>query len=117
MGNYIPLCILSGTSVPSDSNFDDPWVWGKVIVFLLVLGIIAFFLNYLSKQKGVKTMVGGKNNLRIVDTCSLGNRQFIVVTQYESERHLLAVSTSGISHLAKLSSQSSPHNDAPNVTD
>jgi flagellar biogenesis protein FliO len=88
-----------------------------VIFFLLVLGIIAFFLNYLSKQKGVKTMVGGKNNLRIVDTCSLGNRQFIVVTQYESERHLLAVSTSGISHLAKLSSQSSPPNDSPKVTD
>ena len=117
MGNYIPLCILSGTSLPSDSNFDDPWVWGKVIVFLFVLGIIAFFLNYLSKQKGVKAMSGGKNNLRIVDTCSLGNRQFIVVTQYESERHLLAVSTAGISHLAKLSSQSPPHNDAPKVTD
>jgi len=116
MGNYIPLCILSGTSMPAPSNFDDPWVWGKVIIFLLVLGFTAFFLNYFSKQKGVKAMVGGKSKLRIVDTCSLGNRQFIVVTQYESERHLLAVSTSGISHLAKLSSQGSIPND-PKVAD
>ena len=31
----------------------------------------------------------------IVDTCSLGNRQFIVVAQYESEGHLLAVGAAG----------------------
>ena len=54
-----------------------------------------------------------KNNLRIIDTCSLGNRQFIVVTQYETEKHLLAVSTSGISHLAKLSTRDSGQEDSP----
>ena len=49
-----------------------------------------------------------KSKLRIVDTCSLGNRQFIVVAQYESEKHLLAVGTSGVSHLAELSRKEPP---------
>ena len=112
MGIHIPLCFLLDASVSSSSDFDSPWIWGKVIIFLLVLGMIAFFLRYFSKQKGLQATVGGKNNLRIIDTCSLGNRQFIVVTQYDSEKHLLAVSTSGISHLAKLTSRDCTQEDS-----
>ena len=113
MGILLPLCFILDASASSPSSFDNPWVWGKVIIFLLLLGMIAFFLKYFSRQKGHTAMVGGKNNLRIIDTCSLGNRQFIVVTQYETEKHLLAVSTSGISHLAKLSTRDSGQEDSP----
>ena len=55
-------------------------------------------------------MVGGKNNLRIVDTCSLEIDNFLWSLNMSPKRHLLAVSTSGISHLAKLSSRGAPPN-------
>ena len=36
-----------------------------------------------------------KSRLRVIDTCSLGNRQFLAVAQYEKDRHLLAISNAG----------------------
>jgi flagellar biogenesis protein FliO len=104
MGSFVPTFFLS-SSVSTSPNLENPWIWGKVIVFLFVLCGIALALKYFSKQRGLKTVVGRNNKLRIIETCSLGNRQFIVVTQYESEKHLLAVSTTGVSHLAKLANQ------------
>ena len=38
----------------------------------------------------------------IADTCSLGNRQFLMIAQYDNEKHLLGVSQGSINHLAKL---------------
>jgi len=86
----------------SSSDFDNPLAWVKVLAFLIVLGLIAFSLNYFSKKRNLNTLVNGKSKLSIIDTCSLGNRQFIVVAQYESARHLLAVGSTGISHLTEL---------------
>lgn len=92
---------------PSSSvaDYDSPLAWGKVILFLIFLCLIALSLNYFSKKRNLNPLVNKKSKLRIVDTCSLGNRQFIVVAQYEAEKHLLAVGTSGVSHLAELSSK------------
>ena len=63
----------------------------KSLCFSNSARLIAFSLNYFSKKEILKTLVNGKSKLSIIDTCSLGNRQFIVVAQYESARHLLAI--------------------------
>ena len=103
---------LTGTS-SSVSDYDSPLAWLKVLIFLVVLGVIAYALNYFSKKRNSHTLIKGKSKLSIVDTCSLGNRQFIVVAQYESERHLLAVCANGVSHLAELSSKKTPIENKP----
>ena len=51
----------------------------------------------------------------IADTCSLGNRQFLMVAQYGEEKHLLGVSSGSINHLAKLNDLP-PHVAANDVT-
>ena len=103
MGVIHTFNFLLSSSSSSVSDFDNPLAWGKVFLFLILLGLIALSLNYFSKKRNLNPLVNGKSKLSIVDTCSLGNRQFIVVAQYESERHLLAVGASGVSHLAELS--------------
>lgn len=104
MGNsLIPVSLLLDATTVSATNLESPWIWVKVFVFLLLLGLGAFFLNYFSRKKNLRSPMSGKSKLSVVDTCSLGNRQFLVVAQYESDKHLLAVSSSGISHLADLS--------------
>lgn len=103
MGDFLSPNFLLDASSSAVSDYDNPWIWAKVLIFILILALFAFLLNYFSKKKNLNSMINRKSKLNIVDTCSLGNRQFIVVAQYESERHLLAVSTSGISHLAELS--------------
>ena len=87
--------LLSSLS-SSAADYDSPLAWGKVILFLIFLSLIALSLNYFSKKRNINPLAKKKSKLRIVDTCSLGNRQFIVVAQYESEEHLLAVGTSGV---------------------
>ena len=102
MGTIPTLNFLLSESASSSSDYDNPLAWVKVFVFLIVLGSNCFFFKLFFKEKKLKTLVNGKSKLSIVDTCSLGNRQFIVVAQYESARHLLAVGSTGISHLTEL---------------
>ena len=97
MGNsLIPVSLLLDATTVSATNLESPWIWVKVFVFLLLLGLGAFFLNYFSRKKNLRSPMSGKSKLSVVDTCSLGNRQFLVVAQYESDKHLLAVSSSGM---------------------
>ena len=102
MGTIPTLNFFLSESASSSSDYDNPLAWVKVLVFLIVLSLIAFSLNYFSKKRNLNTLENGKSKLSIIDTCSLGNRQFIVVAQYESARHLLAVGSTGISHLTEL---------------
>ena len=103
MGVIPTFNFLLSISSSSSAEYDSPMAWVKVLLFLTFLGIIAFSLNYFSKKRNLNLLVNKKSKLYIVDRCSLGNRQFIVVAQYESEKHLLSVGASGVSHLAKLS--------------
>ena len=106
--SLIPFAFFCDATSASSTKLDNPWVWVKVFIFLIILGIGAFFLNYFTRKKNLRTPVHGKSKLSIIDTCSLGNRQFLVVAQYESAKHLLAVSSAGISHLTDLTKTNSP---------
>lgn len=106
--SLIPFAIIFDATSAASTKLDNPWIWVKVFIFLIILGIGAFFLNYFTRKKNHRSPVHGKSKLSIIDTCSLGNRQFLVVAQYESAKHLLAVSSAGISHLTDLTKMNSP---------
>jgi flagellar biogenesis protein FliO len=91
------------------------WLWAKVIAFLAFLGSGALLLNHFYKRKrfGVKVNAAGK--IHLADTCALGNRQFLVVAEFEKERHLLGVSQNAINHLSRLKDANTAENDFEKV--
>ena len=86
------------------------YLWIRVIAFLGVLGASAYFLSLYTKKKRTRLNTTASGGIVIADTCSLGNRQFLMVAQYGEEKHLLGVSSGSINHLAKL------NNLPPNVS-
>ena len=58
----------------------------------------------MEKTKKKRSRLSPTNNGKIIiaDTCSLGNRQFLMVAQYGEEKHLVGVSAGSINHLAKI---------------
>jgi len=75
----------------------------RIVGFLGILSVLAFLFTRFYKGKNlipVSSKSSGK--IQIADTHSLGNRQFLVVAQYDSEKHLLGVSPNGIQHLTSL---------------
>lgn len=106
---------VSETSPTLTGAGDLLWLWAKVIAFLAFLGSGALMLNYFYKRKrfGVKVNVSGK--IHLADTCALGNRQFLVVAEFEKERHLLGVSQNAISHLSQLKDANAAGDDFEKV--
>jgi flagellar biogenesis protein FliO len=98
---------------PSFVNTDAEmlYLWIRVIGFIGVLGASAYFLSIYAKKKRSRVSTIKEGEIVIADTCSLGNRQFLMVAQYGDEKHLLGVSSSSINHLAKLGNRSSARND------
>jgi len=84
--------------------FDDPLLLIRLVAVLGLLGASAYFLSNYTKKRRVRSSFSGEGKIVVADTCSLGNRQFLVVAQYGSEKHLIGVSTSSISYLSRLSS-------------
>ena len=78
------------------------YLWILVIAFIGILGGNAYFLSIYTKKKRTRLSTNTKGKIVVADTCSLGNRQFLMVAQYGDEKHLLGVSSSSINHLAKL---------------
>jgi flagellar biogenesis protein FliO len=78
------------------------YLWIRVIAFIGILGGSAYFLSIYTKKKRTRLSTNTKGKIVVADTCSLGNRQFLMVAQYGDEKHLLGVSSSSINHLAKL---------------
>ena len=79
----------------------------RIVGFLGIHSVIAFLFTRFYKGKNlipVSSKSSGK--IQIADTHSLGNRQFLVVAQYDSEKHLLGVSPNGIQHLTSLKNSS-----------
>ena len=76
----------------------------KLIGFLGLLGAGAYFLTDYTRKKRIRSALTNEGKIVVADTCSLGNKQFLVVAQYGAEKHLIGVSQSSISHLSRLSS-------------
>ena len=90
-------------------------LWAKVIAFLAFLGSGALLLNHFYKRKRFGVRVNATGKIHLADTCSLGNRQFLVVAEFEKERHLLGVSQNAINHLSQLKDANAAENDFEKV--
>jgi len=76
----------------------------RVLGFLGLLACFAYFFNrFMTNKQKSKSSNGGKV-LNVSETHSLGNKQFLVVTEYEAEKFLLGISPGKIEFLAKLDS-------------
>ena len=76
----------------------------RVLGFLGVFACLAYFLTkFLNNRDFSKNTVGGKNGIVLSSTRSLGNKQFLVVAEYEKQKFLLGVSSGSIKLLAELS--------------
>ena len=80
------------------------YLWIRVVAFIGILGASAYFLSVYTKKKRSRLSPTNNGKIIIADTCSLGNRQFLMVAQYGEEKHLIGVSSGSINHLAKIES-------------
>ena len=93
---------LSSVSTSTTSFTDNSWLWVRVVAYLGLLAGIAYFLSLYKRKKQFTSFSQSNGKIVIVDTCPLGNRQYLVVAQYGDERHLIGVNSNSISHLSKL---------------
>ena len=99
------FCLLSEVS-PSDTIASD-LTWIKVLGFLLLLGLIAFYIRkYNSTENLNKKGLSGKK-IFISDTCPLGNKNYLIVAQCDGDRHLIGVGPNFCQYLTKLSQPTS----------
>jgi flagellar biogenesis protein FliO len=107
------LDLLGGVESPPTLTGagDLLWLWVKVIAFLAFLGSGALLLNHFYKRKRLGVKVNATGKIHIADTCALGSRQFLVVAEFEKERHLLGVSQNAINHLSQLKDSNAAEDD------
>ena len=89
-----------------DGNFQSSsdHLWIKVVLFLLVLVFIAFLVRRFSNS-GLRTYGKPRDaRIRVSETCSLGNKNYLIVAQCDHERHLLGVGPNFCQYLTKLNS-------------
>ena len=95
------FCVLANAPVNTDS------LWIRVIAFLFVLGLCAFFITRFNKKRLSVSAVRGDGKIRIADTCPLGNKQYLVIAQCDQEKFLLGVSPNGFHHITNLKNEDS----------
>jgi len=93
-------------SLASTDFLGEPLLWVRVVAVLGLMGAGAYFLTNYTRKRRVSSGLSGEGKIVVADTCSLGNRQFLVVAQYGAEKHLIGVSTTSISYLSRLSAES-----------
>jgi flagellar biogenesis protein FliO len=96
------FCLLSSVAVSGEGEYVLDLL--KLIGFLGLLGAGAYFLTDYTRRKRIRSALKNEGKIVVADTCSLGNKQFLVVAQYGAEKHLIGVSQSSINHLSQLSS-------------
>ena len=74
----------------------------RVLGFLGVVACLAYFLNRFVINKRFTNASKGGKRIKLGETHSLGNKQFLVVAEYESEKFLLGISPGRIERLARL---------------
>ena len=90
-------------SLADADAWGDPWLLVRVVAVLGLMGASAYFLADYTRKRRVTSSLSGEGKIVVADTCSLGNRQFLVVAQYGAEKHLIGVSSTSISYLSRLS--------------
>ena len=93
---------LATTFSSADTIPDTSWMWVRVVAFLVCLLPAPTFITQYNRKKQFRSFSQTKGKILIADTCPLGNRQYLVVAQYGSEKHLLGINPNAISHLSKI---------------
>jgi flagellar biogenesis protein FliO len=76
----------------------------RILGFLGILAVVAFvFTRFYRGKKILSSIAKSRSKIHISETHSLGNRQFLLVAEYENEKHLLGVSPGAIQHITSLS--------------
>ena len=77
----------------------------QLVIYFVVLAALAGGGFYLLKRgMPLRGMRAGENHLNLLETKILGNRQFLVVVQYEDSKMLLGVGPGQIQYLCPLDS-------------
>ncbi len=93
---------LPGTASPHPGN-PTAATANLATTFLVLLGFCAGGYYLLRRQPGFTAgLKGGTRKLNVSESRSLGNRQFLVVVEYENERMLLGVTPGKIDYLCPL---------------
>ena len=69
-----------------------------VCILSAIVGLVCFLRRFRLSRKSLFS----PHKLKIVESKSLGNRQFLLVISYESEKFLLGVYSNGMRFLSKL---------------
>lgn len=99
-----PTLTLFLASQDGNVQSSSDHLWIKVVLFLLVLVFISFLVRRFSNS-GLK--IYGKprdGRIRVSETCSLGNKNYLIIAQCDQERHLLGVGPNFCQYLTKLKS-------------
>ena len=108
---------LASTPSPLLPEGDTLWLWFRVIGFLGLLAVGGFLISQYKRKRIVNYPNSFQGKILVADSCSLGNRQFLVVAQYGMEKHLLGVSPGQVMHLAKLDESAEETIREPIVSD
>lgn len=76
--------------------------------FILLLAVIAYGVTRIGKRSLQSSGLREHGRIKVSDCRPLGNRQFLVVAEYGSDKHLLGISSGKIEHLAKLEPEGLP---------
>ncbi len=90
----VPATARGGNAPPS--------LPGLTTTFLTLLALCGGGYYLLRRQAGFTTVSKGPRKLVVSESRSLGNRQFLVVVEYENERILLGVTPGKIDYLCPL---------------
>jgi len=75
----------------------------RVVGFLGILSVLAYlFTKFYKGRNIIRASSKHPGKIQIADTHSLGNRQFLIVAEYDGEKHLLGISPNRIQHLTSL---------------
>lgn len=86
---------------PAPINFWSKF--GLVIIFLVALcGLAVGVLNYARKGMLPIKALQSEGGLRIAESRMLGNKQFLMVVEYDNQKMLLGISPDRIQHLCFL---------------
>lgn len=93
----------NSSSATSEELDLTPSLIKRIVIYLAILSAIGVIVVYFFKQgKLVQGMRNHGNKLKVCETHTLGNKQFLVVVEYGKQRILLGIGPGMINKLAYL---------------
>lgn len=102
----VPDVLLPRTDTESEGEKDQRastgWMGLRIFLFLSVLAAGALLWRYYGPKMRGKVSFNPGGSLRILESKSLGGRQYLVVAEWDGQRILLGIGPGQIRHLCSL---------------